>query len=223
MSIVEGSFNKTKNKEEINMKTKHRIIAVLTLACVLATSAFAGSALAASKKKTGAQKSVPAKAATAAKQDTAASEQQKDLLSRLLESKGLTQKNVDDIKAYLQANPAAPAEGKAADNDSAVLNKLGALVKDGKMKQKALDALTGLVNSMKEKAGKDSDDIASKLTQTALDAMVKASVITEKEADAIVAQLTRDLLDSALKGKSLSQKDFDTIQAALKDAPAIKK
>ena len=140
MSIVEGSFNKTKNKEEINMKTKHRIIAVLTLACVLATSAFAGSALAASKK-TGAQKSVPAKAATAAKQDTAASEQQKDLLSRLLESKGLTQKNVDDIKAYLQSNPAAPAEGKAADNDSAVLNKLGALVKDGKMKQKALDAL----------------------------------------------------------------------------------
>lgn len=205
------------------MNTKHRIIAVLTLACVLATSAFAGSALAASKNKVEAKKPAPAKAAVASKQAVAASEQQKDLLSRLLESKGLTQKNVDDIKAYLQANPAAPAKGKGTDNDSVVLNKLSALVKDGKVKQKVLDSLTDLANRMKQEAGKGGDDLISKLTQTALDAMVKASVITEKESGAIVAQMTQDLLDAALKGKNLSQKDFDAIQAALKDAPAAKK
>lgn len=203
------------------MKTNRRIIAVLTLACVLATTAFSGSALAASKKKLEVKKPLPVKAAAKAEQ-APSEDEQKDLLSRLLESGALTQKNVDDINAYLQANPAASAEDKEADNDSAVLNKLGMLVKDGKMKQKVLDSLTDLVNRMKEETGKNSDDIASKLTQTALDAMVKAAVITEKESGIIVEQLTQDLLDAALKSKNLSQKDFDAIQAALKDAPATK-
>lgn len=203
------------------MKTNRRIIAVLTIACVLATSAFTGSALAASKKKLEVKKPLPVKAAAKTKQ-ASAEDEQKDPLSRLLESGALTQKNVDDIKTYLQANPAAPAEEQEAENDNAVLNKLGTLVKDGKVKQKVLDALTDLVSHMKEETGKNSDDIASKLTQTALDAMVKAAVITEKESGVIVGQLTQDLLDTALKGKNLSQKDFDAIQAALKDAPATK-
>ncbi len=208
------------------MKLNRRIIAVLALACVLTTSVFSGCAFASPNKKAGTGKTAPVKAAVA--------EQTKDLLTRLLEGGSLTQKNVDGIKAYLQANPAASNDSKAgkkfgakgkdvqkSSEDNAALKKLSVLVKDGKVKQKVFDSLTDLVN--KEAAGKSGDEISAKLTQTVLDAMVKASVITERESAAIVSQMIQDMLDVALNGKAISQKDIDTIQAALNDAPATKK
>lgn len=220
------------------MKNNCKIIAVLALVCVLMTSVFAGSAFAESQKDTKTNKTpqvkpfmridqkdmlnrlLSAKIGKTGQAKAAEQTEQKDLLARLLEKGILTEKSIEDIKNYLQANPIVPDDSKKAKNiadDHAVLNKLSSLTMDQKLKKRMTESLTDLIKKLRKEAAKDAEPIEEKLTLSALNAMIKASVITEEQGSAIVLQMTQDLLDTALKNKSLSQKDYDALQTALKE------
>lgn len=220
------------------MKNNCKIIAVLALVCVLMTSVFAGSAFAESQKDIKTNKTpqvkpfmridqkdmmnrlLSAKIGKTGQAKAAEQTEQKDLLVRLLEKGILTEKSIEDIKNYLQANPIVPDDSKKAKNiadDHAVLNKLSSLTMDQKLKKRMTESLTDLIKKLRKEAAKDAEPIEEKLTLSALNAMIKASVITEEQGAAIVLQMTQDLLDAAVKNKSLSQEDYDALQTALKE------
>lgn len=200
-----------------------RMIAMLALVCILSSCLIAGGALAATGK-------VGQKADTKQTQTTV--EEQKDLLTRLLEIGSLTQKNVDDIKAYLAANPAAAEsdqKGKNRKDDHqltdkhAALKKLGTLLPEDKQNKRIISSLTDMVKKQMKKQGKNEESMEERLTQPVLDAMVSGSVITEQERDVIVIQMVKDLLEEALKTKNLSGKDYDAVQLLVQGKDAVKK
>ncbi len=200
-----------------------RMIAMLALVCILSSCLIAGGALAATGK-------VGQKADTKQTQTTV--EEQKDLLTRLLEIGSLTQKNVDDIKAYLAANPAAAEsdqKGKNRKDDHqltdkhAALKKLGTLLPEDKQNKRIISSLTDMVKKQMKKQGKNEESMEERLTQPVLDAMVSGSVITEQERDIIVMQMVKDLLEEALKAKNLSGKDYDAVQPLVQGKDAVKK
>lgn len=136
-------------------------------------------------------------------QNTADAEvQSKDLLTRMAETKVLSKNAVDNINAYLKY-------------ENAALNKISALVNDGKLKENMLKTLEHFVEQMRKDAVKSGAAADILFTRSTLQTMLLEKVITQDEHDAIVSQLTQDLLEAAQKAQYISQAELEAAKPLL--------
>lgn len=129
-------------------------------------------------------------------------EQSKDVLTRMVETKTLSKNAVDNINAYLKY-------------ENAALNKISALVNNGKLKENMLKTLENFVEQMRKDAVKSGAAADILFTRSTLQTMLLEKVITQDEHDAIVSQLTQDLLEAAQKAQYISQAELEAAKPLL--------